>query len=119
MKRNIPIAIAGILFILVAVVSAMNTAAVAINFFGAAVSLPLGAITFVTYLIGLSAIAASQGTLKIKEKISEEKQLEWQKQDDKLGKEVLNDRIKQLDAKILTLEAALKSALDKKKKTES
>ena len=97
----------------------MNTAAVAINFFGAAVSLPLGAITFVTYLIGLSAIAASQGTLKIKEKISEEKQLEWQKQDDKLGKEVLNDRIKQLDAKILTLEAALKSALDKKKKTES
>lgn len=118
MKRNIPMVVAGILGLLTVVISIMNPTTVAMNLLGAAVNVPLGVICFGAYLVGLSGVLASMGTLKIKEKVSEQKQLEWQKQDDKLGKEVLNDRIKQLDAKILTLEAALKSALDKKKKTD-
>jgi len=118
-KRNIPIAIAGILFLLIVAISIMNTTVVALNLLGAAVNVPLGVICFGAYAVGLSGILASRGTVKIKEKISEQKQMEWQKQDDKLGKEVMNDRIKQLDAKILTLETALKSALDKKKKSDS
>jgi uncharacterized integral membrane protein len=120
LKRYIPIVIAGLLFLLVVAISVMNTAAVAFNLPGAVVNVPLGVISFGAYAIGLAGVlAASQGTIKIKERISEQKQVEWQKQDEKLGKEVLTDKISQLEAKIQTLETALKSALDKKKKTES
>lgn len=45
---------------------------------------------------------------------SEQIQTQWQNQDAKLVAEIKSDREKQLEAKIATLETALKSALQKK-----
>ena len=45
--------------------------------------------------------------------LNEERKLEWQAQDAKLSASVVSDNEKLLEAKIATLEAALKSALKK------
>jgi hypothetical protein len=46
--------------------------------------------------------------------LNQKKKLEWQTQDEKLMAAVTSDREKQLEAKISTLEAALKTALKKR-----
>jgi uncharacterized membrane protein YraQ (UPF0718 family) len=46
--------------------------------------------------------------------LNQQKKLEWQAQDEKLMAAVTSDREKQLQAKISTLEAALKTALKKR-----
>jgi len=49
-----------------------------------------------------------------KTELNQQKQLEWQAQDVKLMASVTSDREKQLEAKISTLEVALKTALKKR-----
>ncbi len=120
MQRNIFLLVSAALGILVAIISIQNGAQVTISLFGAQMALALGGITFGAFAIGLmAAYIGGAGTMKLKDKISEQKQIEWQKQDDKLAKEIQSDKEKQLEAKIVTLEAALKSALAKQKKTQS
>jgi hypothetical protein len=60
----------------------------------------------VCFLSGLPLLGSSQGNNIAKLK-------EWQGQDAKLLKEIQTDKEKQLEAKIATLEAALKQALKK------
>lgn len=59
-------------------------------------------------LLGLSI-----AQLKVGKVSQEKKKLEWDAQDAKLAVSVQSDREKQLEAKINTLEAALKTALKK------
>lgn len=94
----------------------LNTVFVDVNILGWHIPAALGSVCFVTFMLGALCVFALRGTQKIKDTISEQKQVEWQKQDHKLAKEIQSDKEKQLEAKILTLEAALKSALEKKKK---
>ncbi|MBX9666790.1 MAG: hypothetical protein K2X93_04185 [Candidatus Obscuribacterales bacterium] len=120
MQRNILILVSAVLGLLVAIISVQNGTAVTISIFGAQLALALGGITFGAFAIGLMvALIGGAGTMKLKDKISEQKQIEWQKQDNKLAKEIQSDKEQQLQAKIETLEAALKSALAKQKKTQS
>jgi uncharacterized protein YlxW (UPF0749 family) len=61
------------------------------------------------FLIPLSILG-----IRHQQNINSSKHLaDWQKQDAKLASEINSDREKQLEAKIATLEAALKSALKK------
>lgn len=56
-------------------------------------------------------LGASVTQLKVGKVSQEKKKLEWDAQDAKLAASVKSDREKQLEAKINTLEAALKTAL--------
>lgn len=121
MPRNLFFIISAVLLIVAAVLGFMNiSTAVALNLFGATVSTTLGALVLISFALGLSSAAAFNATRAIKDAKSEQNQLTWQKQDEKLAKEIQSDKEKQLEAKIQTLEIALKSALDKaKKKSEA
>lgn len=72
-----------------------------------------------TVLIALYLIGATIGILSVlpfiagTRKTDVAKLKDWQKQDAKLLKEVQSDKEKQLEAKIATLEVALKQALKK------
>lgn len=121
MPRNLFFIISAVLLIVAAVLGFMNiSTAVALNLFGATVSTTVGTLVLISFALGLSSAAAFNATRAIKDAKSEQNQLTWQKQDEKLAKEIQSDKEKQLEAKIQTLEIALKSALDKaKKKSEA
>jgi uncharacterized integral membrane protein len=120
--RNIYLVISAALIILMAVLGFMNAnAATALNLMGSNVTITLGTILFGSFAVGFVSALCFNATSKLKDIKSEQNQLEWQKQDQKLAIEIQSDKEKQLEAKIQTLEIALKSALDKAKKktTES
>jgi len=115
-RKNVFIAISIILFILVAVFSFQNTTAVSLSFFGMQSQLPLAAVSFGNFVLGALAAMSLWTIQTVKQQVSEQKQIEWQKQDEKLALEIQSDKEKQLEAKIATLEQALKAALDKQKR---
>lgn len=121
MPRNLFFIISAVLLIVAAVLGFMNiSTAVALNLFGATVSTTVGTLVLIGFALGLASAASFNATRAIKDAKSEQNQLTWQKQDEKLAKEIQSDKEKQLEAKIQTLETALKSALDKaKKKSEA
>lgn len=117
MPRNIYLAISTVLLLLMTAIGFMNgPTPAALNLLGMNVDLTLGTITFGAFGIGVVTAFLFNATSKLKEIKSEQNQIEWQKQDNKLAKEIQSDKEKQLEAKIQTLEIALKSALDKAKK---
>jgi len=65
-------------------------------------------------LVSGAMLGTSIAQLKIGKVSQEKKKLEWDAQDAKLAASVKSDREKQLEAKINTLEAALKTALKNK-----
>ena len=80
---------------------------------GATTKAPLGVIGFLYFFAGaLSALSLWSIRLD-KARASDIAHKEWDRQDEKLAKEIRSDREKQLEAKIETLEIALKSALKK------
>ncbi|MBX9572487.1 MAG: hypothetical protein K2X77_26565 [Candidatus Obscuribacterales bacterium] len=89
-----------------------NSQIVPFHIFTAELSIGIGVLVLMFYAIGalfgfLYPIVAGkqeQNIAKLKE---------WQEQDQKLAIEVQKDKEKQLEAKIATLEAALKQALKK------
>lgn len=87
---------------------------VGINAGFATVSLPLGAALLATYACGLITIGCGWAMQKRREIKGEQKLVKWEKEDQKLMVELASDEKKLLEAKIATLEAALKSALKKK-----
>lgn len=74
-----------------------------------------GEVALMVIILGSLASGALLGTsiaqLKVGKVNQEKKKLEWDAQDAKLAASVKSDREKQLEAKIETLEAALKAAL--------
>ena len=102
--------------LLVALYAYANVGEQAINFnlFGMAMSASPGLIVIVSYLLGAIFGGGSMIPLvghKGAENVAKLK--EWQEQDAKLAVEVQSDKEKQLEAKIATLESALKKALQK------
>ncbi|HMO24330.1 MAG TPA: hypothetical protein PKC98_25485, partial [Candidatus Melainabacteria bacterium] len=86
-----------------------------LTLFGATSSAPLACFLSGTFILGLIPGLSFMLFRQKKKAISKEKEIEWDKQDQKLGKEIESDKVKQLEAKIETLETALKSALAKRK----
>lgn len=113
-QRNAIIALSAILLLATIVVAVQNGAAVALSLFGAALQVPLGALIGAFFVAGMIAPMALWSIRTTKEAAADKTQLEWQKQDTKLIAEIESDKIKQLHAKIETLEAALDKALKKK-----
>lgn len=112
-KRYLLIALSSILTLALLYLSAVNAQMVAFSAFGRSTEIPLGLITVVSFVAGgLTLLPAVRS--KAKEIKSEKIQTKWVEEDAKLTKEIASDREKQLEAKIVTLEAALKQALKKK-----
>ncbi len=85
-----------------------------LNLAGAQLSTNAGLVAFIAYFAG--ALLGAVSMLPMLGRNQEQnvaKLKEWQDQDAKLAVEVQSDKEKQLQAKIATLEAALKQALGK------
>ena len=80
--------------------------------FSATIEVPLAALNLVCLLVGCLAGASFSFVARRKTRNVEVKR-EWQTQDAKLAASIMSDKEKQLEAKIATLEAALKTALKK------
>ena len=80
---------------------------------GVETGLPLAAGFICTWLLGILGGCALM-LANDKTELNQQKQVEWQAQDVKLMASVASDREKQLEAKISTLEVALKTALKKR-----
>ncbi len=93
-------------------VAGQNCEPVALKFFGNQMQISFCVIAFVMFACGgLSTLPVLLS--RAKEAKSEKLQVAWQQQDEKLKEELTNDKIKQLEAKIATLDAALKKSLKK------
>jgi len=94
-------------------ITILNWQAGVVNLFGSYTNLPIG-VGFI--LSGLFGVTTALGAVLAndKTKVNEQKKVEWQAQDAKLMASITSDREKQLEAKIATLESALKTALKKK-----
>jgi hypothetical protein len=95
------------------IISAQNWQAVPLSLVGSAVNIPLGALPLVGIAAGAMLVSGAWLSRKAKVETSKAIQTEWQAQDAKLVASVKSDREKQLEAKIATLESALKQALKK------
>lgn len=114
MARYVFLSLSALLAIAVLIVSVQNGALCALTLFGSSLQVPLGAISGATFVLGALA-ASSLMKMQVKQVQVDQKLLEWQSQDAKLAVEVESDRVKQLEAKIATLETALESALKRAK----
>jgi hypothetical protein len=94
-------------------VAGQNCEAVTLKFFGSQIPVSFCVVAFVMFACGgLSTLPVLLS--RAKEVKSDQLQVTWQQQDVKLKDELTNDKIKLLEAKILTLDAALKQSLKKK-----
>jgi uncharacterized integral membrane protein len=105
--------IAAILGLVVLTCSVQNFQTINLNLFGSTLPIPLGVSLVGAWVSGLVASLALWQT-KIKEVKSQKTLQKWEVQDAKLLQEVESDKIKQLEAKIATLDAALNQQLKKK-----
>ena len=115
MQQYGPIVLSAIAFLLFGIIALQNSASANFTLFGATSSAPLACFLSGTFILGLIPGLSFMLFRQKKKAISKEKEIEWEKQDQKLAKEKESDRVKQLEAKIETLEIALKSALAKRK----
>jgi len=106
--------IIGAIATVAATLIATSTTQLVLTVFSTVVSLPSVAVVALSWIAGGSCFLAYRQLTWPKAK-SEKILQTWDKQDVKLAAEIQSDRVKQLEAKIETLEAALQSALNKKK----
>lgn len=91
-----------------------NHTEVTLSMFGTTATLSVGIVATVFFLVGLiTGTGVALPFLKNVRQESSEKLKEWQSQDHKLLADIQSDREKQLQAKIQTLEVALKQALNR------
>lgn len=110
--RKVSLAISGILSLVLIYLSITNLQPITLAGLGSPVQVDLGVLPIIGLALGAWAGAAAMQLRTAKIEGQEIKQ-EWQIQDAKLAASVRSDREKQLEAKIATLEAALKAALKK------
>lgn len=115
MQQFGPILITALVVIVLGLVCFQNKEATSIAFFGSKSSMPISIVMVSTFFLGLIPGFGFMAFRKKKQVVSKTKEIEWDKQDEKLAKELGSDHVKQLEAKIETLETALKAALTKKK----
>lgn len=112
LASKILLAVSSLLTLFILFVCMANFQPVDLTCFGAAHPIPLGFLLLGALSAGaLSGLSVAQ--LGRSEAKSEQRKIEWEIQDAKLIAEVKSDREKQLEAKIATLETALKQALKK------
>jgi len=112
-KKPIFLAVSVLSIAIALAIGAQNLDPVTIKLFGSQMAIPFGLAGLLMFVCGgLSTLPALLSTAK--EAKSEQLQVTWQKQDEKLKEELTNDKIKMLEAKIATLDAALKQSLKKK-----
>lgn len=110
--RYVLLAVSTVASLFLIFVSLANLQPVAVTAFGGQHLSPLGLLLFSALSAGLlsglsvARLPGSAGRI-------EQRKAEWEAQDVKLAAEVKSDREKQLEAKIATLETALKQALKK------
>lgn len=92
-----------------------NTTAVKLSFFGNGIDFAPGYLALSTYFLGAVSVLSFAMVRATKKIASGQIEKEWEKQDAKLSTEIQSDKVKQLEAKIVTLETALKSALSRNK----
>lgn len=91
-----------------------NGQAILFHWYGLTLPTNVGTLSMMFFAIGtLMGLLWSLGTGAANTEQNIAKLKEWQQQDNKLAIEVQKDKEKQLEAKIATLEAALKQALNK------
>jgi len=105
--------LAVLLGLIVLTCAVQNFQSANLNLFGSALPIPLGVSLIGAWVSGLVASLALWQT-KIKEVKSQKTLQKWEVQDAKMLKENESDKIKLLEAKIATLEAALTQTLKKK-----
>jgi uncharacterized protein HemX len=96
-------------------VACCNMTAVAVAGFGAPLQVPFGAMMLGGFALGLASVGSAWATQKKREIKGEQNQIQWAKEDQKLLNEIADDRSKQLEAKIATLETALQTEIKKRK----
>ncbi len=109
---KLAIGLAALLAVVILVLAFQNMQPASLNLFGAPLSMPLGITMIGAWVAGLVASVATFQT-RVREVKEQQALQKWEVQDNKLALEVESDKIKQLEAKILTLETALKRALKK------
>ncbi len=111
--RNLLAATSSLLVLIILCLAAVNLQPVSLNLVVSSFSCPLAAVIVLAVVAGLlSGVSASR---LLPSQARQERQLaEWQAADAKLAASVQSDREKQLEAKIATLETALKQALGKR-----
>ncbi len=82
---------------------------------GSALDLAPGYLALGTFALGIVSVLSFALVRQGKKMASNKIEGEWEKQDAKLLNEVQTDKVKLLEAKIDTLETALKSALSRNK----
>jgi uncharacterized integral membrane protein len=102
--------IAALVFVII-----QNPANVTIGLFGQQISLSLGIAIAIGFAFGNLEMFLCLFPFLNRAKANNNIQSEWGKQDVKLASQIKSDREKQLESKIETLEAALKSALNRNK----
>jgi uncharacterized integral membrane protein len=110
-SKTLPLVFLAIATLIVLALAFVNGTAVTLNLFGAAVSIPEGALLAGGYLIGVALTVPMLFVRAASAAASQQRLNEWQQQDAKLSVQVQSDREKQLEAKIATLETALQKAL--------
>lgn len=112
-KKPIFLTISILAIAITVAVAGQNCEPVNVKFFGSVMPVSFCVIAFAMFACGaLSTLPALLS--KAKDVKSEQIQMNWQQQDEKLKEELTNDKIKLLEAKIQTLDAALKQSLKKK-----
>lgn len=115
MQQYGPIILTVITFILALILCVQNTQAVAFQAFSLQSDVSLAILIGSSFILGFIPAIGFRLVRQQKGSVSKAKEIEWEKQDEKLAKEIGSDHVKQLEAKIETLEAALSAALKKKK----
>lgn len=92
-----------------------NTTAMKISLLGSGFDLAPGFLALGTFVLGCVSVLSFALVRQGKKMASNKIVGEWEKQDQKLQNEVQTDKVRLLEAKIETLETALKSALSRKK----
>ena len=110
-RQLLAILLIAVYMVIFCTLTIMNGSAVSANIFGASISMTLGTGMLISYLVACLAFGGA-GFLLRQQKVVQDKTLsDWEVQDQKLAVSVQSDREKQLEAKIQTLESALKQAL--------
>jgi hypothetical protein len=95
-----------------------NLPPVALSGFGPPAPVSLATVVLLSYLCGLASVGSFWLSRKRREQRGEQKIAQWANQDQKLLAEIASDKEKLLEAKIATLDVALKTALRKKSELE-
>ena len=115
LQQNGPIILLVLVCIIAIVLCAQNTQAVAFQLFAFKTEMSMSILMAGSFFLGLIPLFGFKLVKQQKTAIAKDKEAEWDKQDEKLKQEIGSDHVKQLEAKIETLNAALSAALKKNK----